>query len=313
MGFRIFPKDIRQWKVVLIAFAVATTFWFFNSLNKDYTTSLDHPVTFVYNQDSLISVRKLPAKIGLDVTGGGWSLLRHESIFNPTPIQIDLSNPVGVSHLSWLEILPSIREQMGDLSVNQILQDTLRIQIEPIIEKTVQVWIDSTKLEMEEDFRLISPIRIDKREVTLRGPKSFIDTLDARYQIHFSEDEIDENFSGDIIVDVPRNEIISSNPPTILAAFEVDRFDRLQIDIPIEPSNFPPDSSVYLASGLVTVDFIVQRSLQREYSAQDFIVVSDFDQINEGDSTASVMLLQFPEEAVSVRLREKSVPLSRNE
>ncbi|MCP4460652.1 MAG: hypothetical protein GY816_21915 [Cytophagales bacterium] len=313
MAFRLLPNNLKQWKVVIIAFAVAATFWFFNSLNKDYTTSLSYPVSFAYNQDSLISVRTLPSNIDLDVTGGGWSLLRKEPLFNPTPLTIDLENPVGVNYLTWLEKLPIIREQMGDVSVIQVIQDTLRIQIEPILKKKVKIWIDSMKIKLADNFRLVSSITCPNDSITLIGPKSFIDTLESDFELQLLEGAIDENYDDDVLVVVPRPGLIRSDPAFVQAIFEVDQFNDLQIEVPVEVLNFPEDSTHRLAEEKVTVHFTVQRSLQQEYVASDFAVSADFNILRKRDSTVLAMLLYFPQDVVDIEIVPSEIRVVPNE
>ena len=313
MAFRLLPNDVKQWKVAIIAFAVAATFWFFNSLNKNYTTSLNYPVKFVYNKDSLISVRSLPSTIDLDVSGGGWSLLRKELIFNPDPIEIDLSNPVGVSHLSWTQVLPSIKNQMEELSVNRVFQDTLRIQIEPLLSKKVKLWVDSTQIRMENNFRIVSSVSMPNDSIILTGPKSFIDSLGSTYELQIVEDRIDENFDENVDVILPRPNLISAVPSFVNTLFSVERFDQLQIEVPVDPINFPSDSSYQLVTDQVTILFTVRRSLQQDYSQSDFGVSADYNILRARDSSVLVELLHFPEEVVEIAVSPKQLRVISNE
>lgn len=296
-----------------MAFAVATTFWFFNSLNKDYSTSLSYPVKFIYNHDSLISVRDLPSSIDLDVSGGGWSLLRKEPLFNPEPLEVNLENPVGKNYLSWLEVLPSIREQMGEVSVNQVFQDTLRIQIEPILKKHVRVWVDSSKLKLAEDFRLVSAVSFPNDSIMLVGPKSYIDTIQSTFELQMLVSNIDENFENEVIVILPNPRLIRSEPASVETVFEVDRFDELKIEIPVEAINFPADTSSYLTNPKVTIYFTVQRALQQDYVTSDFGVSADFNMLRKSDSTVLAMILQYPEEATEIRVEPKQIRVDTNE
>ena len=313
MAFRLLPNNVKQWKVVILAFAVAATFWLFNSLNKEYTTSLNYPVAFVYNQDSLISVRSLPSSIDLDVTGGGWSLLRKEPIFSPDPVKIDLSNPVGVRHLSWSQVLPSIKSQIEELSINRVFQDTLRIQIEPRINKKVKLWVDSTRINMKDNFRIVSSVSMPRDSIVLTGPKSFIDTLGATYELQIVEDRIDEDFDENVALIVPRPDLISAEPSSVRTIFSVDRFDQLQIEVIVDPINFPSDSSYRLAEEKVTLHFTVRRSLEQDYSMADFGVSADYNILRSSDSSVLVELLHFPEEIGEIEVRPKQLRVIANE
>ena len=309
MAFK--PNKLNQWKVVLIAFATATTFWFFNSLNKEYTTSLNHPIVFIFPSDSLVAVKKLPRQIELDVTSGGWTLLRKSIRYKLPPITIQLKNPVGVRFISWMEMLPQIREQLPEVVVNRVLQDTLNVRIEPISRKKVTLRVDSLSIPLKENHRVISPIRLATNEVILTGPKSFIDTLKNHYKIKIIENNIDEYFNESVKVTVPKNGLVKSNPANVNVTFEVDRFDRLQIELPVEPINFPADSSRYLKDNLVTVYFTVQRSLQTEYVKKKFKLIADLKTITRRDTVIAPQLTVHPEEIMDISMSPSKISIKK--
>lgn len=311
MGFTLFPERMKQWKVVLIAFATATTFWFFNALNKNYTTTLNYPVVFNYATDSLVSVKPLPENVELDVSGGGWNLLRRTSWLNPRPLQIDLKKPAGMRYLQWMEVLPAIRDQIGDLTINRVLQDTLRLQIEPIVSKVVRVKLDSVDVQLKENFRLVSVIRIPTDTVILSGPKSFIDTLASVYPLRLEESGISSNFNKNVPVQVPRPSLISASPAQVNVQFDVDRFDRLQIEIPIEPLNFPADSSRYLALNQASVFFTVRRSLRGEYTKKNFTLQADLRSVSRRDTVIAPVLVAHPDEISEIEIAPALIKILR--
>ncbi len=84
-------------KIVLLCVLAATTFWFFSALNKtDYTTRLDYPIVFSYPTDSTYLLSQLPENISVQVSGGGWHLLRKTLLVNTRPVQITLDEPTRV-------------------------------------------------------------------------------------------------------------------------------------------------------------------------------------------------------------------------
>ena len=194
-----------------------------------------------------------------------------------------------------------------------MLEDTLRLQIEPILSKEVSLWVDSSSLKLDEDFRLVSSITLPTDKVRLIGPKSFIDTLGTQFELKILEAEIDENFNNEVLVVVPRPGLIRSEPPSVQAIFSVERFDKLQIEIPIELVNFPEDSIYVTSSEKVTIEFIVQRSLQKEYSMSDFGVIADFNMMDPNDSTINTLLLHFPEEVVGISILPQKVSVISND
>lgn len=313
MAFSLFPKNIKQWKVVLIAFLAATTFWFFNSLNKEYTTSFNYPVSFDYNADSLISVKPLPKYVSLDVTGGGWILLRKTAIFSPKPLEIDLSKSLGSSMLQWRDLLSSFREQIGDLNINQILQDTLSVQIEPIRQKKVAIKIDSLSIQLDEEYRVTSPIITSIDSITLTGPKSFIDTLSGSYRLQMPQVGIDDDFNREIPIRVPRADLIISNPSTLDVSFEVSKFEEVELTVGVEWMNTPSNSRLLLDSQFVTVSFLARESEANEFTASDFIVIADYSMLNKSDTTVLAMLTAFPTQVEEVKISPEIIKLAPHE
>src|SRR5687767_8995754 len=55
--FNVLIFHRRNWKAVALCIFAATVFWLFNALNKSYTTNINLPLTFDYDQDSYIAVR----------------------------------------------------------------------------------------------------------------------------------------------------------------------------------------------------------------------------------------------------------------
>jgi len=53
----ISPRQVSNIKVVVLCVAAATTFWILNALNKeDYTTIVDYPIEFEFDQEQFMAV-----------------------------------------------------------------------------------------------------------------------------------------------------------------------------------------------------------------------------------------------------------------
>ncbi|WP_425393089.1 hypothetical protein [Ekhidna sp.] len=303
------PKILSNWKVVLLSFLGATTFWFFSALGKDYNYRIQHPIEFVYNSDSLIAVKPLPEFIEIDVSGGGWDLFR-ETFWFGEPIIFELDNPAAIRYLTRPTILPIVSDQLDEYRVNFLFTDTLYIDIDRKISKKVDLKIDSAAISMDEDYRIISPIVLIPDTAIIHGPSSFIDTLDQKLVIKLEAESIDKNFDRFVKMGLPEEYEIHSNPPTVSVRFEVDRFDQLEIATTVELQNFPQDSSVYVADPNVQVRFVVQQELREDYFTDDFKVVVDYNLINKSDSTAPAIVVYHPEHVIEVETVPDSLAIT---
>lgn len=301
-------KILSNWKVVLLSFLGATTFWFFSALGKEYNYRIEHPIEFVYDSDSLIAVKPLPEFVEIDVTGGGWDLFR-ESFWFVDPVIFELDNPAAIRYLTRPTILPIISDQLNEYRINFLFTDTLYINIDRKVSKFVNLKVDSTNISLDDDYRIITPISLSPDTALIYGPTSFIDTLDQVFYIGLEEESIDKNYDRFVKLGLPEAFDIYSTPPTVNVTFEVDRFDRLEIATTIEMQNFPSDSSVYVKDPNVTVRFIVQQELIEDYFSDDFKVVVDYDLINKSDSLAPAIVVFHPENVLEVEVVPDSLAI----
>lgn len=301
MAGKGFFNSLNSWKVVLLSLLGATTFWFFNELDKEYTTRLIYPLKFNFERDSVVVMQPLPESIKVDVSGGGWNLLRRTFIlFNPTPLTIDLDNPTLIRFYSRSTLLPVVRDQLSELQVNYLMTDTLYFHIEEKLSRKVAVQIDSSAIQMREDYRIISAVTTSLDSVEFIGPRSFIDSLQSPFIIRISESSIDDDFDESIEVPLADEDVIRAIPDEINVVFEVERFDRLSVAVPFDRLNFPEDSSALPVVDQIEVNFTVPRSQKKDYEASDFGITVDFNLLDEKDSTIFPIMIYSPEEAIEI-------------
>lgn len=300
-------KIFSNWKVVVLCFVGATTFWFFSALGKNYSYRIKHPIEFVYDSDSLVAVETLPESVEIDVSGVGWDLFKETFWFGSDPVIFELDNPAAIRYLTRPTILPILTEQLSAYRINFLFTDTLFINIDRKSSKRVSLRVDSTKISLDDDYRIISPIRLVPDTAVIYGPTSFLDTLASLYAVTLEANEIDKEFDRFVKLGLPDGWDIYSDPPTVNVQFEVDVFNRLEMLTKVELLNFPEDSSAYVLDPSVRVKFIIQESLQEEFFPSDFKVVVDYSMINYADSTAPAMVVFFPENVIEVEVLPDSV------
>lgn len=304
------PKILGNWKVVLLSFLGATTFWFFSALGKDYNYRIQYPIEFVFDRDSLVAIKPLPEYVDIDVSGGGWDLFRDSFWFGSDPIKIELDNPAAIRYLTRPTILPIVSDQLNEFRINFLFTDTLYVDIDRKISKKMNLRIDSMQVSMDQDHRMITPIKLTPDTATIFGPTSFIDTLGNVFTIKLEAEDIDKSFDRFVKLGLPEDWDISSTPPTVNVNFEVDRFDRLEIATLVELQNFPTDSSAYVTDPNITVRFVVQQELLEDYFSEDFKVVVDYNLVNPEDSIAPAIVIYHPENVLEVETIPDSVSIT---
>jgi hypothetical protein len=300
---------LNNWKVVLISLGGAATFWFFNALNKDYNAVINYPVEFQFARDSVLIMKPLPSTVTIDVSSGGWNLIRSTLFFNVTPIQIELENPTEISFFTRSSLFPMVIDQLEGLEVNYMVSDTLYIDIEKKKRKRVIPKIDSLAVSLENGYRITSAINIKPDTIELIGPESFIDSLDIYYVLRLEDKELDDPFRKSVDVFNPNKSLIKTNPDHLDVSFDVEKFERIVLMLDVEAVNFPADSSKYLKQSEVTVSFTVPRSKKEDFKASDFAITADLAMLNKRDSSIIAILIYYPEQAIEVEVSPENVKI----
>lgn len=289
------PLRKANWKVILFCFATAGTYWFFNALNKVYTTRVDYPVRLVFNQDSLVAMKMPPEEIPINVTGGGWQLLKSTISANTEPVLIQPENPVGMHYFTSSNLLPIFSNQLSDLNVNYIATDTIFFNIEPFAERRLCVKLDSSSIQLKDNHRIISEILVEPDSADFKGPVSLINKLPEVFLVSLSESNINKKYDEDLSLDLFSPSLIKKNPEVIRVRFEVEEFIEQNAEIGIELVNFPYDSSVHIEANAINASFKIPRSQRNNVKLEDFLIIADRNNMDAMDSTISIEIMDLPD------------------
>lgn len=281
-------------KVILLCLLGAFIFWLFNALNKEYTTRIEQPIEFYYNKDTLISVRDLPKRISLNVTGGGWNLLRKSIGLNAKPVVINLENPTSIRYLTQYNLLNIVSDQMEELNVNFVISDTVYIRIEKKIEKNFAVGVDSSAIDLARNFFIVSPIRTDPDSILLEGPEPTLLSLPGEISLTIPDVQIDDHFDEDIAVNLSVTGPVRSHPEKVHVAFQVSEFENQTIQLKYERVNFPDDKMVRMSKNLADVTYKLPKDRKGVVDTAQFSIVADFEKLNQEDSTLLLLVEESP-------------------
>ena len=313
LGESLTSEHTKDWKVVVLCVVAATTFWFFNALNKnDYTTVINYPIEFAFENpnDSLITVKFPPEKIAIDVSGRGWILFRKTFWFNYAPIKIELSSPVDTKFLTRGSLLPIIEPQLSDLKVNYIVDDTIFINIERKVSKKLRVFVDSANIGLEENHRITSMLRFRPDSVLIAGPMSVVQNLPGDMQLDIDEDDIDSEFNERIEANVLGEPLITYYPEKVSVNFKVTEFVKKESTLSIEWLEFPKQEKFTTNDSTVNVDYLVARENQDQVGQDQFKATADFSTLNASDSTILIEVISLSDFVTDVNFSPRSIKVN---
>ncbi len=288
------PKE-GSLKVILLCFFTATTFWFFNALNKpNYTTRINYPISFNFNQDSIYLLSQLPENITVEVSGGGWNLLRKTLLFDREPVEIPLDNPTETKFIETRLITSLVENRLSGVQLDYIITDTLFLNIDKRTKKKVHLAIDTTKILLEDNYRLVAPPQILPDTATLEGPVSLVSKVPDTLYITPPGEAVGKNFSGELTVSYEKSDHLQITPDEVEVKVEVALFSLYEKRLEIKPVNFPKDSSIYLSQASATVSFWMQSNYTNLAKNTDFEVIANLRNLNPEDSTIRPVLKSPP-------------------
>ncbi|RXQ94419.1 hypothetical protein EO244_09045 [Ancylomarina salipaludis] len=174
-------------KLVIYMFFVvlATIFWFLNALSKEYTTTVNYPVSYSDFPSKKLLSNELPSRLKLTVRAYGFDLLRYKLSFFQSinfPVNEYTNNRLvkkGEDHFlfSTDRITSAVAAQLSSaISVTHISPDTISFQFSPLIEKKIPVHFNS-KLKFEPQFRLGGDVVLSPDSIVVIGAKAIVDSV----------------------------------------------------------------------------------------------------------------------------------------
>lgn len=306
--FRFLLPGLKDnWKVVVLSILGATTFWFFNAMNKSYDTRVDYPLSYTFAEDSVVVMKPLAKQIKIDVTSGGWNLIRKTLRINATPINIPLDNPTEIKFLTRASLIPMISDQLDGLRLIYVVTDTLFFNIEEKVTRKLPVVVDSISIPLSQSYRMVSPINCNIDTAIVSGPKSTMLEMPDYVQLDFSNMSIDGNFDEELRYFVGEHVVV--DPPEATVKFDVAKFLAREINIPIELLDFPEDSSAYLADSSILLYYTIMEEDEDDVNETDFSITADYSMRNMNDSTVVPILMYAHEKALDIVLASDRIKL----
>lgn len=232
----LFQFNRTNWRAVALCFLAATVFWLFNAFNQTYSTNIRFPLQFEFDEQRYTQSQPLPTSLYLNVTGNGWDLFRkHFGIKVPSLI-IPLERPLEVKKIVASTLPPLLASQVGALTINFVVTDTLKIHIDERDEHKFRLVADASAIQYDKGMGRISPVVIQPDTIIIEGPKKLLHSMSDSILIVLPKKRVSENFRDEVEVYLENGEFLKRNPPLVEVLFEVGPITQLVRKIKVEKS-----------------------------------------------------------------------------
>lgn len=307
-----FHGQEQYWRVVLLCFIAATTFWLLNALNKNYSNvRVSYPIRFVYDQQEYIALKPLPEEIAINVSGKGWKLLRKYLMLDVQPADIPMQGFINRKSVPANVFRPTVSNALDGLELNFIVTDSIRFRFDRQITRKIPLAVDTLQLGINANYILIKPITITPAEVEFEGPASVLDSLPDPFVLKLPKTTLTKPFKSYLPIDYPYKDLVKSDIVEAEIAFEVKPLSWQNLALVPTILNPPATGSIFLQPALVNVKYGFVAGQDPPINPEQFNVTVDLTQVNAQDSMATVQLRQKPAAAKHVAVYPLQVKVIR--
>jgi hypothetical protein len=310
--WRISKRKLSNIKVVVLCVAAATTFWVLNALNKDnYSTIVDYPVQWEYDQKNYIPVKPLPKSIQIQISGNGWDLLRKYFNISGTAYPILLQSPAEKKYLLSADLKRSLGEFITPTQLENVLGDTIHYQIDRIVTKTLRPVLDSLGYSLDKNIALAGEINFIPNQLEITGPSSVLEAFEGKYPVALNASKINSDFKGKVPLTVDDNlaQLVQLKQKEIQVSFSVLSYLEGNKRLKIKKVNFPSSVTLPNEELIPVLSYLIEESDLPQLKDLVFEAVLDYRKRNRTDSTLQIEVSPNPRFLKEVKISPPQIKL----
>ena len=280
--------------------ALATIFWFLNALSKEYTTTVNYPVTYTDLPSKKILSNELPPRLKLTVRAYGFDLLRYKLSFFQSlnfPVNEYTNNKmekVGENHFlfSTSRMTSQVATQLSSaISVTHISPDTINFQFSSLIEKKIPVHLNS-KLKFEPQFRLGGDVILKPDSIWVIGAQAIVDSVKQIDTETLELKKLNETKRKKLsLMKIKGLDYVQKKVEVELL---VERFTEAQKQVGLKVVNLPDSLFLRLFPHEVKLSYLVGLKDYETISAEQFELEIDYSTIDSTSNKLKVNLKGTP-------------------
>lgn len=298
--------------MVVLCVAAATTFWVLNALNKDnYSTIVDYPVQWEYDQKNFIPVKSLPNSIQIEISGNGWDLLRKYFKIGGTPYLIQLNSPAEKKYLLTADLKRSLGEFITPTQLQNVIGDTIHYQIDRIVTKTLRPVLDTLGYSLDKNIALEGKVNFNPDQLEITGPSSVLEAFDGKYPVALNATKINSDYSGKVslTVDESLTKLVQLKQKEIQVSFSVLTYLEGNKRLKIKKINFPNTVSLPNEELVPVLSYLIEEANLPQLKDLKFEAILDYRKRNRADSTLQLEVSPNPNFLKEVRISPPQIKL----
>jgi hypothetical protein len=311
--WRISKRKLSNLKVVVLCIAAATTFWVLNALNKDnYSTIVDYPVQWEFDQKNFVAVKPLPKSIQIQISGNGWDLLRKYFNISTNAYPILINSPAEKNYLLTSDLKRGLGEFITPTLLENVLGDTIPLQIDRIVTKTLIPELDSTGYSLDRNIALEGKVSFNPDKLEVTGPSSILESYQGKFPVVLNAKKIAKNYSGKVPLELEEDlvTLVQLKQTEIQVSFSIVTYLEGNKRLKIKKLNFPANVKLANEELIPVLSYLIQEADLAKLKDLEFEAVLDYRKRNRADSTLQIQVNPNPKFLKEVKITPPQLKLS---
>jgi hypothetical protein len=291
---KIFGIGKGDWKAIAYCVFAAITFWFINTMNINYSIDVTHPLVIHYDEEAYSPIGELPKEIRFSTTASGWDIFTKTNFINSSPIDLDIDDFKKRRYITGSRLKNIVAKQMDGIQINEILDDTIYVNLEKLKTQKIKLVVDSKKIELSEGYMLIGAVSVEPSEITVSGPTSKVKQLSPTVVLPIEEKELSGKYSEKIALIPLFKKDLHLSEEFVNVTFESIQLEKGSKGLKLTKVNFPKKKGVKLSASEVKLVYYGRESDMADLENTTLEAQVDFLKLNEKNKTIKVVLKNVP-------------------
>jgi len=309
MRFNILKKITYNWHIKLISLVLASILWVYVDSLRQTDRFISVPVEIKNIPAGYMVSNNLPSAVKIIMRGKESRLALLDE--NYVRAYVDLENSAGGDKRRTVRVDKNQIPQ--GVSIKEISPRFIDITVEKVEKKYVRV-IPVITHEPPDGY-IFEDVQIEPESVLIKGPESLMKNIDSVYTKDININNLTETTVKEVELDIrdgkilPENDSVVNVKIIIREQYVVKKVTKNEII----PLNLTENLTTEILGGSATVLLRLPKRIEKEFSADQFILYVDLEGINEpGVHTLpivfethrrDVFLIKIEPEAVDVELK----------
>lgn len=288
---------------------VAIVFWGLAKFSNNYTATIVAPLEYTNIPPETTLSKDNLSELSFDLTANGFEFLLYK-MKSPT-VQIDVSDYYkpgdNIVVLSGSDLVKAITQQMDKSpTVNNVSVPELRIELVAITVKKIPVSIAS-ELIFKDGYKAINGFEVEPDSITISGSLERLKMVDSIFTKKVFLKNIESDVTNEVLIDTAGYSGVFFNPISVRFHLEVHEFTQKELNVPVQLTNAPSDTTIKIIPEMVTITFEVSVARFNEIEKGDFTLICDYAKRDAGENFMILELIDKPEGILNIEFSEKKI------